>query len=45
MDYFPLFLDLKGKPCLVVGGGDIAVRKATLLKRAGAKVTVVATHL
>ncbi|MDX1694255.1 MAG: siroheme synthase CysG [Ketobacteraceae bacterium] len=45
MDYMPLFFDLKGKPCLVVGGGDIAVRKATLLKRAGAHITVVSRRM
>lgn len=45
MDYMPLFFDLKGKPCLVVGGGDIAVRKATLLKRAGADIRVVSRKM
>ncbi|MCZ6658056.1 MAG: siroheme synthase CysG [Gammaproteobacteria bacterium] len=42
MDYLPLFLDLRGKDCLVVGGGVIALRKIELLSRAGANVTVVA---
>jgi len=42
MDYFPLFLDIKNKPCLVVGGGEIAFRKASALLRAKAHVTVVA---
>jgi len=38
-----LFLDLKGKPCLVVGGGEIAFRKAeTLLKSGATEVRVVA---
>ncbi|MCU7883724.1 MAG: bifunctional precorrin-2 dehydrogenase/sirohydrochlorin ferrochelatase, partial [Candidatus Thiodiazotropha sp. (ex Lucinoma annulata)] len=27
MDYFPIFLDLKNKSCLVVGGGAVAERK------------------
>jgi uroporphyrin-III C-methyltransferase / precorrin-2 dehydrogenase / sirohydrochlorin ferrochelatase len=42
MDYFPVFFNLKGKDCLVVGGGDIAARKIGLLARAGAKITVIA---
>jgi len=32
MEYFPLFIDLKNKNCLVVGAGDIASRKIELLK-------------
>jgi uroporphyrin-III C-methyltransferase/precorrin-2 dehydrogenase/sirohydrochlorin ferrochelatase len=40
MDLFPLFANLKGQPCLVVGGGDVAVRKARELVAAGARVTV-----
>jgi uroporphyrin-III C-methyltransferase/precorrin-2 dehydrogenase/sirohydrochlorin ferrochelatase len=42
MDYLPIFLDLRGKTALVVGGGDVAARKATLLINAGAWVNVVA---
>lgn len=45
MDYFPLFIKLHGKPCLVVGGGDVAARKIELLYKAGAKITVVATQV
>jgi uroporphyrin-III C-methyltransferase/precorrin-2 dehydrogenase/sirohydrochlorin ferrochelatase len=45
MRYFPLFLDIKGKPVLLVGGGEIAARKFALLKEAGANVTVVAPAL
>lgn len=41
MDYLPIFLDLRGKNALVVGGSDPAVRKASLLLSAGAWVTVV----
>jgi uroporphyrin-III C-methyltransferase/precorrin-2 dehydrogenase/sirohydrochlorin ferrochelatase len=43
--YFPIFLDIKGKPVLLVGGGDIAARKYSLLSEAGASVTVVAPVL
>jgi uroporphyrin-III C-methyltransferase/precorrin-2 dehydrogenase/sirohydrochlorin ferrochelatase len=41
MDYLPIFLDLRGKNGLVVGGGDAAARKAALMLNAGAWVTVV----
>lgn len=39
--YYPVFLDLRGKPVLVVGAGKVAVRKVRGLLDAGAKVTVV----
>jgi uroporphyrin-III C-methyltransferase/precorrin-2 dehydrogenase/sirohydrochlorin ferrochelatase len=45
MDYLPIFLDVRNKPCLVVGGGEIALRKITNLRRAGATVRVVAPEL
>lgn len=45
MDYFPLFFNLKGKNCLVIGGGEIAARKIELLVRAGAEITVIAKHI
>jgi uroporphyrin-III C-methyltransferase/precorrin-2 dehydrogenase/sirohydrochlorin ferrochelatase len=45
MDYFPIFVNLKDRPCLVVGAGNIAARKVDLLLRAGAKVTVIARHI
>ena len=45
MDYFPFFFDLKQQPCLIVGGGDIATRKARLLHKAQAKLIVVARDI
>lgn len=45
MRYFPLFLDIRAKAVLLVGGGEIAARKFALLKEAGAAVTVVAPEL
>ncbi len=41
MDYYPIFLDLRGRACLVVGGGEIATRKVEGLLRVGANVTVI----
>ena len=41
MTYYPIFLDIKDKACLVVGGGSVGTRKTSGLVRAGAKVTVV----
>ena len=40
MDFLPVFLDVRAQPCLVVGAGPLAMRKAGLLERAGARVTV-----
>jgi len=45
MDFLPIFLDIKQRPCLVVGGGEVAARKVALLLQAGASVTVVAPAL
>ncbi|HEX4870243.1 MAG TPA: siroheme synthase CysG [Moraxellaceae bacterium] len=42
MDYLPIFLNLRDQRCLVAGGGDVALRKASMLLRAGARVQVVA---
>jgi uroporphyrin-III C-methyltransferase/precorrin-2 dehydrogenase/sirohydrochlorin ferrochelatase len=45
MNFFPAFLDIKNKPCLVVGGGPVAMRKVELMQRAGGVVTVVAPRI
>ena|SRR5689334_3588476 len=42
MGYYPVFLDLKDRPVLVVGAGKVALRKTKGLLEAGARVTVVA---
>ncbi|SIS99692.1 siroheme synthase CysG [Neptunomonas antarctica] len=41
MDFLPLFFNLKSRQVLLIGGGDIALRKARLLKRSGVHLTVV----
>ncbi|KGT93305.1 sirohydrochlorin ferrochelatase [Erwinia typographi] len=45
MDYLPIFADIRNKPVLIVGGGDVAARKIELLRRAGAKVQIAARAL
>lgn len=45
MDYLPIFYRIKQRSCLVVGGGSIAARKVSLLRKAGADVTVVSPEL
>jgi precorrin-2 dehydrogenase / sirohydrochlorin ferrochelatase len=43
--YYPVFLDISGKPCLVVGGGNVAERKVRILLKFGAHVKVVSPKL
>ena len=45
MQYFPLFFDLRSQKVLIVGGGEVALRKAALLERAGAAITLVAPQV
>ncbi|WP_107760282.1 siroheme synthase CysG [Dickeya sp. Secpp 1600] len=45
MNYLPIFADLRQRPVLVVGGGEVATRKIDLLQRAGAEVRVAARSL
>jgi uroporphyrin-III C-methyltransferase / precorrin-2 dehydrogenase / sirohydrochlorin ferrochelatase len=45
MRYFPLFIDLKDRPVVVVGGGEAALRKVRLLLKTGARISVIATTL
>ena len=45
MTYYPIFLDLRGRPRLVVGGGAIATRKVEGLLQAAASVTVISPEI
>src|SRR3970040_834737 len=45
MDFLPIFANVKDKLCLVVGGGEVAHRKAAVLAEAGATVRGVAPEL
>lgn len=45
MRYLPIFLDVAGRECVVVGGGEVATRKVESLLEAGANVTVVSPRL
>jgi precorrin-2 dehydrogenase/sirohydrochlorin ferrochelatase len=43
MRYYPVYLDIKNRNCLVVGGGSVGTRKVKTLLECGANVTVVST--
>ena len=45
MDFLPIFMNVQGQNCLVIGGGKIASRKIFMLLRAGAAVSVVSPEL
>ncbi len=45
MAYFPFFIELEGKKCLIAGGGMVAYRKALVLKDFGPEITVVAVEI
>jgi uroporphyrin-III C-methyltransferase / precorrin-2 dehydrogenase / sirohydrochlorin ferrochelatase len=45
VNYFPVFFDLAGQKVLIVGGGEVALRKVSLLERTGALITVVAPRI
>ena len=39
MDYLPLFVELKQRPVLLVGGGHVAARKSRTVIKSGRSVT------
>lgn len=45
MDYLPIFLNVRERQAVVVGGGAVAARKVELLLRCGADITVIAPEL
>ena len=44
-NYFPVFLDVKGKRCVVIGGGNVALRKVRMLLECGARVAIVSSDI
>jgi len=45
MKHFPVFLDLKNRHCLVIGGGSVATRKINNLLKADANVVVISPQI
>ena len=45
MKYFPLFLDINKRQCLVIGGGLVASRKVKSLLKSGAFVTLISPEV
>ncbi len=45
MKFLPIFMNVNGLSCLVVGGGQVASRKVFMLQRANARVTVISPEL
>lgn len=45
MAYYPVFLEMKDRPCVVVGGGAVAERKVEGLLAGGARLTVISPEL
>ena len=45
MDYLPIFMTIRKRPCVIIGGGSVAARKTALLLQAQADVTVVSPQL
>jgi precorrin-2 dehydrogenase/sirohydrochlorin ferrochelatase len=45
LKYYPIFLDIRDKKCVIVGGGKVAARKAERLLDCGAKVFVISPQL
>ncbi len=45
MKHYPVFLDLKDRHCLVIGGGSVASRKVKNLLTANAKITIISPKI
>ncbi|MDO4450768.1 MAG: siroheme synthase CysG [Moraxella sp.] len=45
MNTLPLFFNLQNHSVLIIGGGEVAIRKAALIKSAGANITVIAKNI
>ncbi len=45
MKYYPIYMDIAGKSCIVIGGGEVGERKVLRLLEYGARVTVVSKAL
>jgi siroheme synthase-like protein len=45
MSYYPLYLEMNRRRCLVIGGGEVAERKIAGLLKAGAEVTVISPDI
>ena len=45
MAYFPMFVNLSGKNCLIVGGGVVAARKVKVMQDFGMNITVVSSSI
>lgn len=43
--FFPILIDIKDKPCVVVGGGSVAERKVKTILKYGGKVTVISPKI
>ena len=44
-DYYPVYLNLKGRPCVIFGGGGVAEGKISRLREAGARITVISPQV
>lgn len=44
-EFYPVYLNIKGKKCVIVGGGKVSCRKACSLKESGANVVVVSPEI
>lgn len=45
MGYYPIFVEMAGRPCVVIGGGGVAERKVEALLQVGAVLTVISPTL